>query len=85
MFTTTIKKKYTTKIFLSTSNCNSKNLNTIPKLSENMNYIRKFEFSLSVAQLIDFQLIFNDIYIDDPRTTSDIETNLYNFHCFENF
>lgn len=85
MFTTTIKKKRTTIISLSTSNCNPKTLNTIPKLSENINYIRKFGFFLSVAQLIDFRLIFNDVYIDDPRTTSDIETNLYNFHCFENF
>ena len=50
-----------------------------------MNYIEKFELPLSIAQYIDFQLILNDIYIDDPKIVSDIKLNSYVFHYREDY
>lgn len=42
---------------------------------ENLTYILKFRLSLSVAQCIDFCLIFNNIHIDDSIIALNIEFN----------
>ncbi len=44
-----------------------------------MNYIEKFWLSLSIIQYIDFQLILNNVYIDDLIIASDIKLNSYVF------
>ena len=61
----------------STSNLNAETstLDAAVELRKNINYIEKFGLPPSVAQHIDFQLIFNDIYIDNPKITSDIKLN----------
>lgn len=61
---------------ISVSNCNLDTLDATAKLKENLNYIEKFGLPISVAQYIDFCLIFHNVHIDDFITTSDIEINL---------
>ena len=50
-----------------------------------MNYIEKFGLPLSVTQHINSQLIFNDIHIDKPTITSNIEFNSYVIHCLKSY
>ena len=70
---------------LSNPNAKTSTLDAAAKLRENMNYIKKFGLSLSVAPHIGSQLILNDIHIGDPIIATDIDFNLYVFHCFENY
>lgn len=42
---------------------------------KNLNYLIKSGLSLSVTKHINTQLIFYDIYINDPTIISDIEPN----------
>ena len=51
----------------------------------NLTYISKFGLSSSVAQHIDSCLIFNDIYIDNPTTASDIELNSWVLNYLESY
>lgn len=67
------------------SEYNLKILNITIKLSKYMNYIEKFRLPLKIAQYIDFRLIFNDIYIDDPKIASDIKLNLYILYYLESY
>ena len=69
------------------SNFNAKTstLDTTTNLREIMNYIKKFELPLSVAQHIDFQLICNDTHIDNPIIVLDIKLNSYVFHYLESY
>ena len=62
----------------STSNLNAKTsiLDAATKLSKNMNYLKKFGLLPNIAQHIDFQLIFNDVYINKPIIISNIKLNL---------
>ncbi len=51
-------------------------LNTIAERN-NLNYIAKFELSTSIAQHINFRLIFSAVYINDLIIISNIELNLW--------
>ena len=66
-------------------NAETSTLDGAAELRENMNYIEKFELSPSVTQHIDSRLIFNDIYIDNPKIASDIKLNLYVLHYLESY
>lgn len=52
---------------------------------ENLIYIAKFGLPSSVAQRINSHQILDDIYIDDPTTTSDIELNSWVLNCLESY
>ncbi|MCJ1346029.1 hypothetical protein MMC31_004240 [Peltigera leucophlebia] len=69
----------------SDSNPKTSVLDAAAELRENMNYIKKFELPLSVAQHINSRLILNDIYIDKPTIASDIKLNSYVLHCLESY
>lgn len=70
---------------ISNSNAKTSTLDTVAKLRDNINYIEKFGLLLSVAQQINSRLILIDIYIDNPRITSDIKFNSYILYCLENY
>ena len=73
-------------MFLSINNLNSDTaILDIATDEINLTYILKFRLSLNVIQYIDFCLIFNDIYIDDFTTTSDIILNSWVFNCLESY
>lgn len=69
------------------SNLNTKNniLDIVVNLKENINYIKKFELPLSIAQQIDFQLILNSAHIDNFIIASDIQFNSYVFYYLKKY
>lgn len=70
---------------ISNSNAKTNTLDAIVELRENMNYIKKFRLSLNVTQHINFQVIFKNVYINNPTFTSNIKLNSYVFHYFESY
>ena len=70
----------------STSNLNPEttSLDTIT-IGENLSYLAKFGLFPNVTQHIDTCLIFHNVHIDDPTTTSDIEFNLWILMCLKNY
>lgn len=69
----------------SNSKAKTNTLDAIAKSKKNMNYIKKFELPLSFGQYINFQLIFNNVYIDKSIIASNIKFNLYVFYYFESY
>lgn len=62
---------------LSISNSNFKTtILDIVTIKKNLNCIVKFRLFKSVAQYINFCLIFNNVFINDFTITSDIKLNL---------
>ena len=45
-------------------------------VKKNLNCIAKCGLSPNIALYIDYRLILNDVHIDDPMTTSDINLNI---------
>ncbi len=69
----------------SNPNAETSTLDVIADLRENMNYIKKFGLSSSIAQYIDSWLIFNDAHIDNLTIVSDIKLNSYVFYYLESY
>ena len=68
---------------ISNPNAKTSTLDATTELRKNMNYLEKFGLSPSIAKHINFQLIFNDIYINNPIIASDIELNSYILYYLE--
>lgn len=69
------------------SNLNTKNSisDAAINIRENINYIKKFVLSLSIAKYINSQLIFNNININNLTIVSNIEFHSYIFHCYTSY
>ncbi len=65
-------------------NAETTSLNTIA-IKINLSYIEKFGLPVGVAQHINSRLIFNDVYIDNPTTASDVELNSWVLNCLESY
>ena len=70
---------------ISNLNATISTLDATAELRKNMNYLKKFGLSLSVAQHIDSRLIFNDVHINNLTIASDIKLNSYVFHYFKSY
>lgn len=65
-------------------NLKNKTLNTAI-IKNNLSYIKKFELPISIAQYIDFYLIFNNVYINDLIIALDIKLNLWFLNYFKSY
>ncbi len=70
---------------ISNPNAENSTIDASAELRNNIDYIKKFGLPPSVAQNINFWLIFNDVHINDPIIASNIELNSYVFYYLENY
>lgn len=72
-------------MFLSISNWSFNTIFLTIINKANLIYILNFKLFLSITKYINFYLIFNDIYIKNPKIVSNIKLNIWIFNCVKNY